>query len=175
MTGHTFQLTDDMYDSLRHHLLRGLEEQVAFIFAEGIDRDGDVIFRARELYLVPRDELSVQGPYHVSLTDDAQANIIKMAWDRRLALVEVHSHPGSTWPAQFSPSDLWGLDEFVPHVRWRLRGSPYLAVVLGSSDFDALVWRDRSPEPLASIEVSGRVLEPTGLTLRALRPALNGS
>ena len=173
--GHSLELTDDMYDNLRGHLLQSNEEQVAFIFAETIDRGDGVVFGARDMYLVAGDELLVHAPYHISLTDDVQARIIKMAWDRRLALVEVHSHPGADWRAQFSPSDLWGLDEFVPHVRWRLRGSPYLAVVLGSSDFDALVWRDHSPEPLAHILVGDRVLEPTGLTLQAVRPVPDGS
>jgi hypothetical protein len=172
---HSLALTVDMYDKLRAHLLQSSEEQVAFIFAETIDSGDGVIFLARDVYLVVRDELLVQEHYHVSLTDDAQAKIIKMAWDRRLALVEVHSHPRVDGGAQFSPSDLWGFDEFVPHVRWRLRGSPYLAVVVGPSDFDALVWRDHSPEPLASIQVDDSVFEPTGMTLQALRSASDGS
>lgn len=174
MTGHSLELTDDMYDTLRGHLLRGRDEQVAFIFAESIDSDGAVSFGARDLYLVPRDGFLVQGPYHVSLTDDAQAKIIKMAWDKRLALVEAHSHPFADWPTQFSPSDLLGLGEFVPHVRWRLRGMPYLALVMGTSDFDALVWRNSSPEPLTVIQVGDRVIQPTGLTLRELQQERDG-
>jgi hypothetical protein len=78
-------------------------------------------------------------------------------------------------PAAFSPSDLFGLDEFVPHVRWRLKGIPYLAVVLGASDFDALVWRSRSPEPLGSVRVGSRRLEPTGLTFQSLRQRGRGN
>ncbi len=166
--GHSLELTQELHDQLWGHLLRGVEEQVAFIFAEADGDDNGVVFRGREAYLVPPSELLVQTPYHLTLTDRAQARVIKMAWDKGLALLELHSHRGVIRPAEFSPSDLLGLDEFVPHVRWRLRGRPYLAIVVGLSDFDALVWRNGAPEGLEHLRIGDRVVRPTCLSLRAL-------
>jgi hypothetical protein len=162
-------LANDMRARLWDHLLQGEGEQVAFVFGEATVDDEGVTFHGREVYLVPPSELLVQQAFHVSLTDDAQAHIIKLAWDKQLAIVELHSHTDSFWPAQFSPSDLCGLRDFVPHVRWRLRGQPYLAIVVGTSDFDALVWRNDAAEALDELEVGSQVLSPTGLTLAALR------
>jgi hypothetical protein len=73
-------------------------------------------------------------------SEEAQARIIKMASDRKLLLGEIHSHPGCRQDAGFSPSDLAGFDDFVPHIFWRLRAKRYVALVFGENDFDALVW-----------------------------------
>jgi hypothetical protein len=170
----TFCLSDEMHRRLWRHLLIGDDEQVAFVFAEAIANEG-ISFRARDLYLVPSEELLVQRSFHVSLTDDALAQIIKLAWDKRLALVELHCHTDPTWPAQFSPSDLRGFTDFVPHIRWRLRGQPYLAIVAAPSDFDALLWQDESPEALDKLIVGGQPFEPTGLTLAALQRHKSGA
>ena len=97
-----------------------------------------------------------------------------MAWDKKLALGEFHSHPGGLWRAQFSASDIYGLDEFVPHVRWRLRGQPYFAIVVAPSDFDALIWRTPQAEALKEFQVGDRVLTPTGLTISSPRPEREG-
>jgi len=163
-----------MHRALWRHLLRGKDEQVAFVFAEAVS-DGGLTLRADDLYLVPPEELLVQQSFHVSLTDDALAKIIKLAWDKRLALVELHCHTHPTWPAQFSPSDLRGFTDFVPHVRWRLQGQPYLAIVVAPSNFDALLWLAKSPQALDQLLVGGQLLQPTGLTLAALQPTKAGT
>jgi len=165
----SLELTSEVHDKLWGHLLQGDQQQVAFIFAHAVEGGDGVVFRGREVYLVRAHDLLVQASYHVSLTDEIQATIIKMAWEKGLALVEFHSHPRGTGPAQFSASDLSGLYEFVPHVRWRLKGQPYLAIVVGSSDFDGLVWRKGSPEDLDHMLVGDRIVWPTGLTLEARR------
>ena len=54
-------------------------------------------------------------------------------------LVEVHSHLGAD-RAEFSPSDIHGLSEWVPQVRWRVGRLPYAAMVWDESSFDALAW-----------------------------------
>ena len=159
------RLTSDLYAELWSHLLSGHGEQVAFAFAEALPDEEGVTFVVREVYLVLPHELEVQADYHVSLTDEAQAKVIKLAWDKQLALGEFHSHPGGRRPAEFSPSDRHGLDEFVPHVRWRLRRQPYFAVVTAPNDFDALVWRNSNPEGLDELSAGDLVLHPTGLTM----------
>ena len=164
----SLQLSADQYQALWEHLLQGEQEQVAFLFAEVIGAEHHLLFRIIDFYLVSPDELEVQESYHVSLTDGAQAKLIKMAWDMRLALVELHSHLDPHFPTQFSYSDLYGLAEFVPHVRWRLKGQPYAAIVVGPNDFDALVWRGDSAECLDLLEVGEQGLRPTGLTIDRL-------
>ena len=54
------------------------------------------------------------------------------------ALAELHSHP-SLRLAAFSLSDRIGLKETVPHMRWRLKKHPYLAIVVAPSWFNALM------------------------------------
>jgi len=150
------------------HLLSGRKEEAAFILSRVTEVEGAPQFVGEDLYLVPPHELLAHGAYHIALTDEAQEKIIKLAWKRRLALVELHSHVGD-WPAAFSPSDLSGLSDFAPHVVWRLR-QPYLAMVVASSTFDALVWssRDSPPTSLDAIVVDVVRFRPTELTIRLL-------
>jgi hypothetical protein len=93
----------------------------------------------------------LQSAYRVTLRDEVRPGIIKWAWDAGACLVEVHSHSdlGDAW---FSPSDIWGLREWVPHVRWRLRGRPYVAIVSDGSTLDALAWIDQEAEQVDWIE-----------------------
>ena len=162
-------LPNAQHELLWDHLLDSDSEQVAFAFAEAICSEDGVIFRVVDVYLVPPNELLTQHAYHISLTDEAQAKIIKAAWDARSALIEFHSHLDFRFSARFSPSDLDGLDTFVPHVRWRLKGQPYLAVVVAPSGFDALVWRKVDPEALDCIDVGCHSLKPTNSTIRVFQ------
>jgi len=168
-------LPEALYQKLRGHLLRDEREQVAFVFAHAEQNDDRLALSGVEAYLVPTCGLDHQSAFHISLTDSVQARIIKSAWDRGCALVEFHSHPRSHHRVKFSESDIHGLSEFVPHVRWRLRGQPYLAVVLGQFGFDALLWRQEWLEGLDVMTVGGEVHRPTGLTLKELRRNVGGT
>jgi hypothetical protein len=56
----------------------------------------------------------------------------------------------------------------VPHCRWRLRGLPYLAVLVNPRSVDALAWVGASKEPVAldAIRVdAGRQIVPTNNTI----------
>jgi hypothetical protein len=113
------------------------------------------------------EDYEVQAGDYLELGDAARARLIKEAHDRKLCLVESHSHPGP-YPAAFSYSDLAGLEEFVPHVRWRLRGRPYAALVFAASGFDGLAWADGgagNPEQVTAIETETGQIAATGLTL----------
>jgi hypothetical protein len=111
------------------------------------------------------DGFSSQTAYHLELTDEMKASVIKRAHDLGASLVEFHCHTGR-WPAAFSPSDRSGFLEFVPHVLWRLKGRPYLAVVASHSGHDGLLWfKDvRSPSRLDGLLVDNCVLPSTGQT-----------
>jgi hypothetical protein len=168
---HEFVIEREAYSEIKRHLLRSKEEQAAFVFAEVVTEDAEIRFTAVDYYLARPDDFEYQSGYHITLTDEALARVIKMAWDRQSALVELHSHPDSRFPIGFSPSDMSGFEQMVPHVRWRLSGKPYLAIVVGPEGFDALVWKGdgTAPEPLARMVVGMQTRRPSGLSLRRMR------
>jgi hypothetical protein len=125
--------------------LAGDTEQVGFFHAN-YDIEGHR-FELEDWFPMSTDQFAVQSDYHVTLHDNVRPTLIKTAWDSGLSLGEVHSHVGDR-PAEFSWSDITGLNEWVPHVRRRLRGRPYFAVVVGGNSFDALAWTDSSTQPV---------------------------
>jgi hypothetical protein len=156
----------ELYRSAREHL-RGHVEQVGFFLAD-FDTEGNA-FILREWRPMPPEAFEFQSAYHVTLRDEMRPEIIKWAWDAGACLVEVHSH-GDKGIAWFSPSDLYGFDEWVPHVRWRLRGRPYAAIVTAGDSFDALAWLDneKGPVQVTALEVDGVAHAPTARTLPRL-------
>ena len=151
---------------LQAHLFTAKAGYLAFMLAE-VRPAATCELRLVDLYAVPSDELDLAAGLHVALTDDARAKVIKWAWDRELALVEAHVHAGDC-PPRFSPTDLDGLAEFVPHLWWRLRGRPYAAMVWSRGGFDALAWIDDPirAHPGTSFAVDGqRPATPSGLSL----------
>lgn len=167
---HRCVISASRYGAIERHLLQGQDEQAAFVFATASGNGADIRFEAADHYLAGADDLEHQSGYHITMTDDALGRVIKMAWDRQTALVELHSHPDPCFPIGFSPSDLSGFEQVVPHVRWRLKGQPYLAVVVGPGGFDALVWSGNStePEPLEQMIIGSVVRTPSGITLRSI-------
>jgi hypothetical protein len=158
----------DLHRQARQHLA-SQAEAAGFFLADY--RAGSGQFRLREWRPVPAAGFESRSDFHLVLDDDFRAEIIKWAWDFGLSLVEAHSHDFGI--AGFSPSDMSGLREWIPHLWWRLRGRPYGAVVVDGDTFDGLAWvasADR-PEQVIGIELDGGGLLPaTGLTLGA-KPA----
>ena len=169
---HRFQLhiPTEIYDALWKHLLPKYptDETVAFMHTHLNVINGTSGFQFLEWSPIQPSGFAYRSPYYFELTDEARGSVIKRAHDLGSSLVEFHSHIGS-WPAKFSPSDRMGFEDFVPHVWWRLKGRPYAAIVVSEGSFDGLVWHSdpRNPEYLESIIVSGKVLEPTQLSLLA--------
>ncbi len=163
----TLEISSGVYTDLLAHLVRpnGRVEEAAFGFAERQGPHEEARFRLADWMPVPPKDFAIQAAYHIELTDEARAAAIKRAHDLGACLVEFHCHLGR-WPASFSPSDRSGLRQFVPHVMWRLKGRPYVAVVVARSGHDGLVWIEdwRSPERLEGLRVDGRLLSSTGLT-----------
>ena len=159
-------------EQLWSHLLQNDTEQVAIIFAAIEAKDDATLFIARDAYFVAADDFEIHSEFHVELTDEARARIIKTAWDTGTSPVEFHSHPGDCWGAKFSPSDMYGFSEYVPHCRWRLRGRPYLAVVVSPAGMDALAWTgaDGKPVGLDAIRpAGGTAIVPTNQTINSLK------
>jgi hypothetical protein len=160
-----------LYDSARKHL-RARIEQVGFFLADFESKRN--AFVLREWLPMPPEAFEFQSPYQVTLRDEMRPEIIKWAWDADACLVEAHSHT-AVGVAAFSPSDLWGFSEWVPHVRWRLAGRPYAAVVTAGDTFDALAWIDVTNDPVqvAALEVDGVSKMATARTLPRV-PDLRG-
>jgi len=152
-------LTRGQHDALWEHLLQDdSREEAAFLLAT----ESDSTLTPKEIILVPPAGFIGHARYGIELTDEFRAGIIKAAHDRDAMIIEAHSHP-FPMPAAFSSFDVAGLREFVPHVRWRLKGKPYAAIVAGPTTFDAVIWKNNGPEPLA-ISIDQMTLLPTRRT-----------
>lgn len=153
--------------ALWNHLVpeRHATEEAAFGYAVRETADGAEIFRCVEWAPVPPEGFASRSAFHLELTDETRAAAIKRAHDLGASLVEFHSHTGR-WAAEFSGSDRAGFREFVPHVWWRLKGRPYLAVVVARSGFDGFAWLmgPDAPQPLTGVVAGDEVLTPTGLS-----------
>ena len=163
------RLGAERLSQLREHLLPANSriEQGAFLFCRyTVSVARDEIFDCVDWIALEPEDYEIQSGDYLELGDVARARLIKQAHDRQLCLVESHSHPGPH-PAALSYSDLTGLDEFVPHVRWRLRGRPYAALVFAKTGFDGLAWTDGSgnPRQVDAIESELKRIAATKLTL----------
>lgn len=163
----TVRMSRDLHEQFRTDL-RGSDEQVGFFLAD-FDAGGRA-FVAREWRAIPASGFELQSPFHVTLTDEAKGSVIRWAWDRGLCLIEAHSHREPD-PAELSPSDLWGLSEWVPHLSWRLQGRPYAALVVAVEGVDGLAWVDGTgaPESVMSLDLDdGEVIRTTARTIGRL-------
>lgn len=160
-------LSEDLAAVVWGHLLEDQNEDEAagFLFANHRQKGETHIFEALEWYPVPPEGFLFRSSYHFELKDEVRAGVIKRAHDLGASVAEFHCHRGFQ-PARFSPSDQTGLRTFVPHIWWRLRGRPYLAVVVAERDFDGLVWvaGPDTAEHLGGIVVDETTLEPTRLS-----------
>lgn len=159
-----------LFAELNNHLLppNGTDEEAAFLFAETKRASGNARFKVIETEKLKPDDFDSRFGDYLELKDETRARLIKRAHDMNASLIEMHSHPFPL-PAAFSVSDRLGLKETVPHMWWRLKNRPYLAIVVAPEDFDALVWLDdpSSPQKLDCVLDGNRVLRPTNISLEA--------
>jgi hypothetical protein len=155
------------HTALWKHLVpeRHLVEEAAFAYAARETADGAEVLRCVEWAPVAPQGFVSRSAFHLELTDAARAGAIKRAHDLGASLVEFHSHTGR-WAAAFSGSDLAGFREFVPHVWWRLKGRPYVAVVVTRAGFDAFAWLTGpdAPQFIIGVMAGDELLTPTGLS-----------
>jgi hypothetical protein len=159
------ELVSDQKAALWNHLLsqKPQLEEAAFLFVVDAASSGEKkVFRGVDWFPVSSGGFVSRSEAHMELTDKTKATVIKRAHDLGACLVEFHSHTGP-WPAAFSYSDMLGFREFVPHVRWRLKGKPYFAVVVTETGFDALVWMTESVSPirLHGIQAGDEIYQPS--------------
>jgi hypothetical protein len=159
------QLKDELW---RHLLPTDLHhEQAAFLYTVHARIADGVVFNVVAHELLAGSDFAAQYSDYLELADKARVRIIKRAHALNASIVEIHSHPWDR-SAEFSASDRAGLKETVPHMRWRLKERPYLAVVVARVSYDALVWALNGEQPeLLALEVDGARLLPTGRSIRS--------
>jgi hypothetical protein len=168
MIKHAFiSFPEEIYAAIARHLVpeKFLVEELAFVYARTEIEADTVRFNCIDWLPVPPEGFAHRSGLYIELNDETKAGAIKHAHDLQASLVEFHSHTGD-WPAKFSPSDIYGFEEFVPHVWWRLKGRPYAAVVVTRSGFDGFAWvtgKD-SPQRLDGILVENQLIKPTSLS-----------
>ena len=157
-----------LHDDLQAHLLPqgSSREQAAFLLCTSTTHGLRTEFDVLEAVLLQHNSFVAQEDDYLELADEARIALIKRGHALGACLVELHSHP-APWPAAFSRVDRRGLSETVPHMRWRMKGRPYIAIVVAPGSFDALVWHDDTgvPEPLDGIQVGETLLAPTNRSL----------
>jgi hypothetical protein len=162
------KIDDARYDDLIAHLLPPdlVQEQAAFLCVRAARSPAQIVLDVVEAAKLGPGDFIVHEDDYLEMTDETRARLIKRAHDLESSLVELHSHAGP-WPAAFSDADRAGLRETVPHMWWRLRKRPYLAIVVARSGFDALLWLDnpKVPRPLDGVLAGNRLLKPTNLSL----------
>jgi hypothetical protein len=165
----SLELPELVYRSLWRHLLprRQRNEEAAFCFARPMQAQES--FEIVDFREIRPEEFEHQSDYHLELSDRVRAEIIKQAHDLDASIVEFHSHTFGG-PPEFSASDIQGFGETVPHCLWRLKGRPYLAVVVSKGGFDGLVWvtKDEGPIQLGRIQFGGKLLKASCKTLLKL-------
>lgn len=166
-------LEEQMHRRLREHLLGEETEHAAFLFADWEQTADRVELHGRDCWLLHPAAFAHQSAFHLELADRVLPEAIKRAHDAKRALVEFHSHL-SDRPARFSWTDIRGLQEVVPHVRWRLADRPYAAFVVSPSSFDSLCWPGPLEAPVSvAWHVGGKALTATQLSISAWKEAFH--
>lgn len=162
------KMTDTIFRDIWSHLLPtpAQKEEACFALASVNKTKDSIVFQVVEWIPLEGGDFSCQYGDYLELSHEKRAEVIKKAHDMKMSLLEFHSHP-FPYPAEFSFADLNGLQEFVPHVWWRLKERPYMAIVVSPSGYDALVWVDNPmvPARLDQIKTDFMRIKPTNITL----------
>ena len=125
---------------------------------------------ADELLTIDEEEVGFHGSReHVNLSDSARIHFFTWAAQSGAVIVEAHSHGRRGDPAAFSRTDLEGLAAWVPHIQWRLKNRPYIALVIGHNTMDGLAWIDDKLTPVGTLSTEQERLVATGRSLRRLQ------
>ncbi len=155
--------------SLLTHLRTGIEQVV---FARAVTTDRRLSYEITELLTVDEDDVDFHsGEAHVSLSDAARARFFTWAALSGGIIVEAHSHGRYGDPATFSRTDLEGLAAWVPHVQWRLKHRPYVALVVGHDTMDGLAWVEHGLTAVGTLTTEQERLVATSRSIKRLRSA----
>jgi hypothetical protein len=162
-------IPEKLYKALKQHLFTGRKEQGAFLFASETSGVSEMNLTAADIYLIPPSAWDVQESTYLELSDEEKVKIMIMAKKRDCHLIECHSHRSPYGAACFSPSDIYGLEEFVSYVRWKLPGKKYGALVWAKDSVCGQIWDGTNPTPLPVKEV--RIIRKSG-SYQTIKPPI---
>ncbi|MFH1622618.1 MAG: hypothetical protein ABIA97_05830 [Candidatus Omnitrophota bacterium] len=140
------------YRRIRAHLFKGHKEQGCFLFTHINFNHTIINLCVKEVRLIEADKWDKQTDFHLELKDKEKVKVMLKARKNNYDLLECHSHR-SLGVAKFSPSDRFGLNEFVRYVWWKLPGRIYGAVVWTENDVTGQVWLPKKNIPLPIREI----------------------
>lgn len=166
-------------EQMMTHLFQNELEQGAFLFANTVESAKQLCFSVVSAYLVPPAGWKIQLEDYLEMDDAEKAKIMKDARDKGYAIIDCHSHPGSKYKVCFSPSDIYGITEFVAYSKWKLDGKPFAAMVWGESSLDAIVWHGKfvNAHQVDEVHIIGsttKILTPTCTWFKGTRYSLRG-
>lgn len=168
-----------MSASINAEILRHLfpkddrREQGGFLFCRY--QEEEQVFEVLEWAPMSGSDYVAQERDYLELSDESRAKLIKKAHDMEAALVEIHCHPGQH-NVGFSKADWHGFREFVPHIRWRLKGRPYAALVFGYQCVDGFAWLgiQKTPVAVSGIRTEAELYLTTGHSINAFNRGIYG-
>lgn len=140
------------YRFIRRYLFKDHKEQGCFLFIDVRFYGAVLNLFVKEVHLIKSDRWNYQSDFHLELKDEEKVKVMLMARRKNYDLIECHSHC-SSGVAQFSHSDMHGLDEFVRYVWWKLPGKIYGALVWTEDDVTGKVWLPQNSVPLPISEI----------------------
>lgn len=129
-------------------------EHCAVLFASRVE-DGRRALLVREMAFPEEHDYARQSSIHAELKPEFVARVTKQAKLAKLALVFVHTHPGSM-PPQFSGTDDKGEIELAAFLARRDLQAPHAALVLSSGGMCARILG--SPEMIRVVSVGDKLI-----------------
>jgi hypothetical protein len=143
----------DIKKRVYKHLFQNELEQGAFLYSHYTEDIAKMTLEIVDQYLVPRSGWHIQSGFHLELKDDERAKIMKLARDKKYALIDCHSHINLGRKVAFSLSDKAGIGEFSGYVKWKLDGRSYVAIALNKTSADAVGWHGDYSKPCRINEI----------------------
>lgn len=123
-------LASDDVDAIRAELTGGEVEGCAIMYASQTSRtDGKVRLLVREVQFPKLEDYTTRGEFDAELKPEFVARITKRASREKLALVFVHSHPGTDVP-YFSKVDALGEERLKKFLKLRHPNFTHIALVV---------------------------------------------
>ncbi len=124
-------------DAIRSALIGGEDEGCAVLFAsQTLRADTTIRLLVREAQFPKKDDYTKRGAIEAELSPDFVAKVSKRARREKLAIIFVHSHPGSE-PPHFSAIDAAGEKHLVAFLALRNPELVHAALVVSSGGMRA--------------------------------------
>lgn len=157
MTSHRITFTEDVFEAVRGHLLRGEREEVALLYAHEAKTPETAGLIVRRWEPVPPAMLVGQEEDYFAVDSGFIVSRVKQARAAGESVLLAHSHPGDPDVPRFSRADDRGEDNLYPLLRTRIPGRVHGAVVFSpGGQAGRLVLADGTRVPVDELRIVGR-------------------